>query len=127
MSPKRGLQISRPELDVLRVLWRAGPCTLRETFEKLDGEHAYTTVQTILDRLVEKGLVARDRASRPARHRAKVTQTRVIQHYLGLMIENVCDGPGPLVLQLLRDESFSAEELAEIDRVVREAKHCQKK
>ncbi len=122
MPPKRGLQISRPELDVLRVLWREGLCSLREVFEQLAGEHAYTTVQTLLDRLVEKGLVFRDRKSRPARHRAKVTRTRVMRHYVGLMLENVCDGPGPLVLQLLRDESFSAEELAEINRVIGQTK-----
>lgn len=107
---------------MLRVLWREGFCSLREVFEQLDGAHAYTTVQTMLDRLVEKGLVVRDRKSRPARHKAKVTRSQVVRHYVGLMLESVCDGPGPLVLQLLRDESFSAEELAEINRVIGQTK-----
>jgi predicted transcriptional regulator len=118
MPDSRQLQVSSAELDVLKVLWRKRSSTLGEVHEQLSDRHAYTTVQTMLDRLVQKGLVGRDRSSRPARHRARVTRTRVMRHFFGLMLENVCDGPAPMVLQLLRDESFSAEELEEIQREI---------
>jgi len=120
MGPGGKLQVSAAELDVLRVLWEEGPATLREVHQQVAGRHAYTTVQTMLNRLVEKGLVGRDRRSRPARYQAKVARDRVIQHYLSLMLEKVCNGPAPLVLSLLRNEEFSAEELAEIRRLVDE-------
>jgi len=120
MSPGGKLQVSAAELDVLRVLWEEGPATLREVHQQVADRHAYTTVQTMLNRLVEKGLVRRDRRSRPARYRAKVAQDRVIQHYLSLMLNKVCNSPAPLVLRLLRNETFTAEELAEIKRLVEE-------
>lgn len=118
MSRKPTLQISATELDLLKVLWRRKSATLREVHEELADRHAYTTVQTMLDRLVGKGLIQRDRSTRPARHKTKVTRTRVMRHYFGLLQEKVCEGAAPLVLQLLQDESFSAEELAEIRRVI---------
>ncbi len=122
MPRQRPLRVSVTELDVLRVLWQKGPSTLGEVFQQLAEQHAYTTVQTILDRLVQKGLVARDRTARPARHRAKLTRSRVMRHYLGLLLDRVCSGPGPLVMHLLEDASFTAEELTEIRRMLDEAK-----
>lgn len=126
MSPEKKLQVSAAELDVLRALWDAGPATLREVHRQLADRHAYTTVQTMLDRLVQKGLVRRQAKSRPARYKAKVTRDRVVQHYLGLMLDKVCEGPAPLVLQLLKDERFSPEELAQIERLIEQTKPSSK-
>ena len=118
MSRKKKLQVSPTELDVLQVLWEGGPMTLRDVHERLADRHAYVTVHTMLNRLVEKGEVARDGKRRPARFKAKVTRDRVVRHYLGLMLEKVCDSPTPLVLRLLKDESFSAQDLAAIQSLI---------
>jgi BlaI family penicillinase repressor len=120
MSGRRKPTVSVAELDVLRVLWDARGATLGEIHERLADRHAYTTVQTLLDRLVTKELVARDRRARPARHRAKISRAQAARHFADLIVEKICDGPAPLVLQLLRDESFSPEELAEIRRLIDE-------
>jgi predicted transcriptional regulator len=120
MPDSRRLQVSSAELDVLKILWRGGPSTLGEVHQQLSDRHAYTSVQTMLDRLVHKGLVERDRRKRPARHRAKVTRTRVMRHFFRLLLDNVCDGPAPIVLQLLRQEDFSAAELEAIRREIDE-------
>jgi BlaI family transcriptional regulator, penicillinase repressor len=118
---KEDLPVSDNELDVLRVLWDDGALALGEVHARLAKKYEYTTVQTMLDRLVQKGLVARDSRVRPARHRATVSRARAMRHYLRLMLDKIADGPAPLVLELLRERQFSAEDLAEIRRRVEES------
>ncbi len=46
------------ELAMMQVLWAQGPSTVQEVQERMEGEQAYTTVQTILNIMVQKGRVA---------------------------------------------------------------------
>lgn len=52
------------EERVLQIVWRRGPCTVRQVLEELLTEHrvAYTTVMTVMVRLTEKGLLHREAA-----------------------------------------------------------------
>ena len=53
------------ESDVLAALWSAGePVTAAAVHEQLGTALAYNTVQTILTRLFDKGLLARSRSGR---------------------------------------------------------------
>jgi len=64
------------ETDVLAALWSgSGPLTAGQVHERLGTELAYNTVQTILARLFDKGLVLRELSGRthlyrPARGQA---------------------------------------------------------
>lgn len=63
---------------MLAVLWAAdGPLTPAEVHETLGTELAYTTVATILGRLVDKGLVVRARAGRAHRYAPVVDEADV--------------------------------------------------
>lgn len=48
--------LTRPELQILDVLWTRGPCSIREIHEALPakGRPAFTTVQTVVYRLEKK-------------------------------------------------------------------------
>ncbi len=54
-------RVSRFELQLLEKLWTLGPCSVREVQESLPEKDrpAYTTVQTMIYRLEEKGSVRR--------------------------------------------------------------------
>ena len=54
-------RITKPELQLLEQLWKLGPASVREVQESLPELHrpAYTTVQTVIYRLEEKGAVKR--------------------------------------------------------------------
>ena len=51
------LRLSRAETRVLEQCWKLRSCTVREILESLPGKErvAYTTIQTLVYRLVEKG------------------------------------------------------------------------
>jgi predicted transcriptional regulator len=59
------------EAAVLTVLWDADePVTPGDVQERLGGDLAYTTVVTILSRLHEKGMAAREKQGRSYRYHA---------------------------------------------------------
>ena len=55
------------EMELLSLLWQRRSMTLSEVHEAMDRSVGYTTVQTRLNRLVHKGLAAKEKAGRPAR------------------------------------------------------------
>ena len=52
-----GTTYTKPELQIMEVLWNQGPCSVREIHEALPakGRPAFTTVQTVVYRLEKKG------------------------------------------------------------------------
>jgi BlaI family penicillinase repressor len=52
----RRTSLTRPELQILEVLWTRGACSIREIHEALPakGRPAFTTVQTVVYRLEKK-------------------------------------------------------------------------
>ena len=94
------------ELDILRVLWDQGECTVREVHERLhaNGGAGYTTVLKLLQIMHAKGLVVRDDAQRAHIYRAAVTRLRTQKRFLAEMVTRLFDGsPSQLVLHALGD------------------------
>ena len=109
------------ELEILHVLWTEGSGTIAEVHKALDRPMGYTTVQTKLNRLVDKGLVRRGK-TRPARYSAIVRADEVGSRHLDVLVERVTGGRiVPLVAHLVRDHRISAEELAELKELIAEA------
>ena len=47
------------ERDVMDALWAAGPSTVRDTRQRLTRKSAYTTIMTVMNRLVQAGWLRR--------------------------------------------------------------------
>ncbi len=69
------LDLAPLELECLSVLWPMGEGTVREIHRALTQSRprAYTTVMTIMDRLEQKGIVARRKEGRAFRYQAKLS------------------------------------------------------
>jgi len=119
---RRKIELAAGELDVMKVLWDAGPSTVRETMFRLhqSGRRvAYTTVMTVLSRLEKKGFVASDKSDVAYVYRAKVSRDRVIGARVREIVKQLYDGAAaPLVLQLMQSERFSQDEIAEFQRLI---------
>jgi BlaI family penicillinase repressor len=114
-------RLSAGEMEILQVLWRHGAVTLSEAQAGFSRPIGYTTVQTRLNRLVEKGVVART-ADRPARYAAAVAPADVSAGHLDLLLERVSGGSVvPLVAHLVRDRRLSAAEIAELKELISQA------
>lgn len=111
------------ELGILQVLWRRGQSTVREVKEELEAERrvGYTTVLKLLQIMHEKGLVERDESQRSHRYSPAVAETATERRLVGDLIDRGFSGSaGRLVLRALSARKASAEELAEIRRLIDE-------
>jgi predicted transcriptional regulator len=118
-------RLARGELELLQMLWSAGPLSLSEAHRALGERIGYTTVQTRLNRLVHKRLAQRS-SDRPARYEAAVTPAEVGASDLSLLVERVAGGSVvPLVAHLVRDRSLSSAELCELKQLIAEAERRQ--
>lgn len=63
--------------EVMRILWSEGPLSVEEVRQELprSRQSAYTTVQTVLNRLAERGLVSRDTEQRAIRYRPTFSES----------------------------------------------------
>jgi BlaI family penicillinase repressor len=122
MSKRRKLpRLSAGEMEIVQMLWRTGAATLSEAHAALGRPIGYTTIQTRLNRLVAKGVLARS-AERPARYSAAVAPEDVSARHLDLLLERVSDGSVvPLVAHLVRDRTLSNEEIDELKQLIAEA------
>ena len=112
-KPKPSSTITDAELTILKSLWDGGPGTVRELLERLGTDWAYTTVQTLLTRLADKGHVRADR--KDLAHVFVATGSRdelamlQVQEVAGTLLDGAV---APLVLRLVEQGRFSSEEIA---------------
>jgi predicted transcriptional regulator len=118
----RATDIPDAELAVLKVLWDRERATIRELTDELypgGGTSHYATVQKLLERLQERGAVARRRDGRVNVYTATRSREDVIRNRLRDAADQLCEGSmTPLLTQLVRTRALSAEEIADLRRLV---------
>lgn len=121
MKAKRLPRPTPAELEILRVLWQRGPCTVRDVHEALAASKpsGYTTVLKLLQIMADKGLVARDVSRRTHVYEAALGQEQTRRQMLDDLLDRVFDGSASqLVLQALATGHASNEEIALIRRML---------
>ena len=120
--PPRDIELGEAELEVLKVLWDDGPQTVRQVMNLLHDRGrtvAYTTVLTFLSRLEQKGVVKSDKSELAYIYKPTVSRDGIVKTRLKSFLEQLYDGAaGPLVLQLIREEQFTADEVAQLQQLI---------
>ncbi|MDP7016392.1 MAG: BlaI/MecI/CopY family transcriptional regulator [Pirellulaceae bacterium] len=118
---KSNKKLSAGEMEIMGLLWEHGPLTLSAAHEQLGRPIGYTTMQTRLNRLVEKGLASRSE-DRPAQYTAAISRRDVSADHLELLVDRVTQGNiVPLVAHLVDDRSLTRVEISELKRIIRDA------
>ena len=109
------------ELDILAVLWRLGPSTVREVHEALGKDSGYTTALKQMQVMTEKGLLVRSERYRSHVYEAAAPREQTQEQIAGDMLKRAFGGSAKnLVLGALRAQPASDEDLAEIRRLLNE-------
>ena len=113
------VHLTRFELELMEVLWNLEKASIREIHELLPESKrlAYTTVQTIVNRLEEKGAVGRVRKIGNAHIYAplvtrQAARHRLIDDFLGLF----GDSAQHLTAHLLETGKLSLADIRELER-----------
>lgn len=123
--------LSDSEWTVMDAVWRlGGPVTARRVLNEVEGTSgwAYTTVKTMLDRLVEKGVLGvaegegAGRSAGALRYRPLLTRSRARRQAVAALVEKAFGGAvGPLVHELVQDERLSEGDREELRRMLDES------
>lgn len=111
------------ELAILRILWREGPCTVRQVMEHLNRSRptGYTTVLKFLQIMTQKKLVQRDESQRKHVYIARYSEERTQQQLVFDLLERAFGGSRTkLVMQALAGQRATPEELAEVRKLLDE-------
>jgi len=109
------------ELEILQVLWRLGPSTVRDIHSELERKRTvgYTTVLKLLQIMHNKRLVVRDDAERAHRFAAAAPPEETERGIVRAFADRVFGGsPTRLVLRALSAHRPSRAELDEIRRLL---------
>jgi predicted transcriptional regulator len=123
VARKQGIKLTRFELEMMDALWRLGRASVREIQEALPEKKrpAYTTVQTIIRRLEEKGAVRQVKKISNA-HIFEPVVTRQAAHRR--LIDDLLDLFGgsarPLMAHLAEAGKLSLEDVRALERLLSE-------
>ena len=109
------------EMEILKVLWELGECSVREVHEPLNvkfGLH-FNTIQTQLRIMDGKGLVSHRPEGRAFLYKAKCTREQVSSQFLHKVFDGALD---QLVLSMLSSEHIKVDELKELEQVIADAR-----
>lgn len=111
------------ELEILSLLWKHGPSTVREIQEHLE-EHrptGYTTPLKLLQIMSDKGLVRRDETARAHVYAAQAPEDQTQRQLVRDLLDRAFAGSASkLVMQALSAKKASRDELARIRELLDE-------
>ena len=108
------------ETDILSVLWRLGPATVREVYEELDKDIGYTTVLKQMQVMTEKGLLLRSERFRSHVYEPAIAKESTQMQIAADLLNRVFEGSaGDLLLGALSAKRASGDELARIRKMLK--------
>ena len=121
MARRKQTNPARGELEILKIVWERGPCTIRQVWEVLNKRRKrhYMSTKSQFDAMTNKGWFKRKRQGRAFLYWANVAQDQasgeILQDLLGRVFEGSASA---LVVRLLDQTKPSLEEMREIRKTV---------
>jgi BlaI family penicillinase repressor len=120
------MRISGAESLVMEALWKQSPLTAEDITAQVAPDQGWTeaTVKTLLNRLLKKDAVAADRDGRRFLYRPLVARQTYVQSESQGLLDRLFDGRlAPLVSHFSQQSQLSAEDIAELRRVIEALDH----
>ncbi len=118
-------RISDAEHEVMEVLWAEAPLDAQGVAHRLAERQAWTlaTVKTLLSRLLAKGAVVHEESGRKFLYRPAFAREAYVAGEGRRLVDRLFGGKlSPLVAHLAEREALTADDIAEIEALLREIK-----
>jgi len=120
--PKARTELTEAEWAIIKAVWESEPCTAPDIREKLRRQTrwTYSTVRTLMDRMVGKGLLSAEKAQHPTIYRSAVTREQAQRGELFYALKHAFNGAlTPMVQCLLDTGDLSPDELSELEALIK--------
>ena len=128
--PKSRTELTESEWAIIKAVWEMEPCTAPDIRQKLRRQTAwtYSTVRTLMDRMVVKGLLTAEKVRHLTVYRSGVTREQAQRGELFYALKHAFNGAlTPMVQCLLDSGGLSAHELGELESLVRAKRRAARK
>ncbi|MFC1541671.1 BlaI/MecI/CopY family transcriptional regulator [Candidatus Latescibacterota bacterium] len=122
------IDLSKTEWSLMKICWEKGKASVRVIYEETlkEKKRGYQTVKTMLDRMVRKGYLEREKFGPiwlyiPAVSRSKL-MAREIEKFANTVLDNTFT---PLFVHLEKKEKLTVEEIESLKKLIEE--HEEKK
>lgn len=119
--PPSPIELTEAEWAVIKAVWEKEPCTAPEAQERLAQATGwtYSTVRTLMDRMVAKGLLAAEKAGKLTLFQSLVTREQAQQGELQYALKHAFDGAlAPMVQCLLDSRGLTARDLDDLEALI---------
>ena len=117
-------KISEAELEVMKVLWAQSPQTANEIIERLESTTDWKpkTIRTLINRLVQKGAASyHQEKGRLYTYYPLVSQESYLQVETKSLLKRFYGAAfKPLLVNFLKEEKLSSEDINELKRILNE-------
>ncbi len=117
------MKLSDNEWKIMNSLWKSSPATAREIIEQIPGEveWAYTTVKTMLSRLLAKGAISEHKRGNTSFYEPIIAQEQAHKNAFTNLFDKVLDGAlEPFMHYLVDEKKLSKKEREELIRILKE-------
>lgn len=116
------IRISQAELDVMDIVWAHAPIAAIDVAAALSFEKDWNirTVKTLLARLVEKQALSTEKDGRRFLYRPLIDRETYVSGAATRLVDRLFGGrAAPLVAQLVESKALSAEDIAELEAIIK--------
>lgn len=119
---KRNYELTEAEWAIMQAVWDHEPCaapSVQEILQKRKGWH-YSTVKTLMDRMVAKGLLSTEKIRNLIFYRSAVTRKQAQKGEIMRAVKRAFGGALTPMMQFLLDSNqLSEEQLKELESLIK--------
>ena len=122
---KKKFELTEGEWAIVKAVWQHQPCAAPAVQEALEAERnwSYSTVKTMMDRMVAKGLLKTKKIRNLILYRSAVTKEQAQSSEFLRMVKRAFDGALTPMMQFLLDSNqLSKGQLAELEEMIKAKK-----
>jgi BlaI family penicillinase repressor len=115
------MKLTQAEWQIMNALWEKHPATARDIMSRLpkDVKWAYTTLKTMLSRLVEKEAVSEEKNANTSIYEPLISQRKARLSAFRQLLDQSFDGAmGPLMHFMLQEQKLNAKQKKELIEIL---------
>jgi len=115
------MELFESEWAILRAVWELEPCAAPTVQEALQAEKkwAYTTVKTMMDRMVKKGLLSVEKIRNLHLYRSAVTPAQAKKSEIARTLKRAFnDSFTPMMQFLIENDQLTEDEYAKLEQLI---------
>ncbi len=119
---KKNYQLTEGEWAIIQAVWDNEPCAAPAVQEKLEVKKSwtYSTVKTMMDRMVTKGLLKTERIRNLILYRSAITKIQAQKGEIMRTVKRAFNGAlTPMMQFLLNNHNLSQKQLSELEALIK--------